>query len=120
VDELHDVNRSSHLVRLLDETPDVKPRVPQINRQCWELSFNQKYYQDILRVLRDDLVGTGGLSKGVWYPVDKVSGSLYGVLNKSSPGEWRGQIDDLLYALQAKRRLELKVRNGKIVKVRIN
>lgn len=120
VDELHIQNESSHLVRLLDETPDVKPRVPQINRQCWELSFNQKYYQEILRVLRDNIVGTDGLSKSVWYPVDKVAGTLYGVLNRSSPGEWSGQIDDLLYALQAKRRLELMVRNGKIMKVRIN
>ncbi len=119
VDELHRLNQSSHLVRLLDETPDVKPRVPQINRQCWELSFNQKYFHDIMTVINEDLVGAGGLNKGTWYPVDKVAGSLYGVLNKSSPGEWKGQIDDLLYALQAKRRLALKVRNGKIRKIKI-
>jgi hypothetical protein len=119
VDELHRLNHSSHLVHILDETPDVKPRVPQINRQCWELSFNQKYFHDIMTVIKEDLVGAGGLSKGVWYPVEKVAGSLYGVLNKSSPGEWKGQIDDLLYALQAKRRVALKVRNGKIRKIKI-
>lgn len=119
VDELHRLNQSSHLVHILDETPDVKPRVPQINRQCWQLSFNQKYFHDIMRVIKEDLVGAGGLNKGIWYPVEKVAGSLYGVLNKSSPGEWSGQIDDLLYALQAKHRLALKVRNGKINKIKI-
>lgn len=120
VDELYRLNHSSHLVKLLDETPNDKPRIPQINRQCWELSFNQKYYQDIMKVVRDDLVSTSSINKGVWYPVDKVTQPLYGILNRNSKGEWRGQIDDLLYALQSKRRLSLKVRNGKIAKVRIN
>ncbi len=129
VDELHKKNKDHYLVKLLDETPNVKPRIPHINRMCWELSFNQKFYKSMTQILKA-IVNTNksNIAKGLvsssivkekWYPSDKVTRIFYGVLNKIMPGKWSGQIDDILYALQAKGKLALRINKGKITNIKI-
>jgi hypothetical protein len=122
VAELYDVNKSSTIVKIMDETPEVAPRVPEINKLCWELSFNQKYFKTVMSRLRR--AKKAGLNKG--FKRMKVSlfkkmlfSPIDGIPSVLRRGAWRTQFEDLCYALESKNKVMLDVNNGHIEKVKI-
>ena len=115
VDELWEVNKDSMVVTLMDETGGSKPKVPSINKDCWELNFNIRHYNNVMKQLRKSKKnGIGG-----------VFVSLYGFKrmmfndNNFKKAEWNHQIEDVLYALQNKGKVKLQTNEGNISKIKI-
>jgi len=122
MEELYELNKSSTIVKLMDETPEIPPRVPEINKLCWELSFNQKYYKQVMTRLKK--AKNNGLNKGFKKVKCKVFKSmLFSPINGEKSilrmGAWRTQFDDLCYALESKNKILLEIQNGKIAKIKL-
>lgn len=101
--ELHHLVGDSTLASILDETPEVAPRIPDYNRMCWEISFRQKGYQSMLvgklrRVLgkRSGKLSLADFRSAVFKKEDKYP-DVNMVLNSKSFGH---QIEDIAYALE--------------------
>ena len=112
VKELYDLNHEHEIIRLMDENAHIEPKLPEINKLCWNLSFNQKYYQKIIKDIkknRDKL------------KLNKKNFNLneFKKLVDGSNNIWIHQMTDLLYALQSKNKVELAVENGFIKKIKL-
>ena len=112
VKELYDLNHEHEIIRLMDETAHIEPKLPEINKLCWNLSFNQKYYKKIIKDIkknRDKL------------KLNKKNFTLneFKKLINRSNYTWKHQMTDLLYALQSKNKVELAVENGFIKKIKL-
>ena len=101
ITELHALNNSSILVGLLDETPDVKPRLPNINRACWELAFNGAHMDVLLKYLDKH---TGDRKVYSYAGFKKL---LFGPESPFSQERWGQQADDICYALESRGRVKI-------------
>ena len=94
---------------MLMENPEVEPKIPEINRYCWELSFNNKFEEPITKFLRDEM------PKNRYVSMVEFKKAFF---NKFEEYLWRDNIEDLLYALETKRKVVLMTEKGKIKKIK--
>lgn len=112
VAELHTLNKDSLLISLMDETAQVAPRVPDINRQCWELVFHNEYLNTLMKH-----INTHKTRK--IYTLLAFKELIFGNKSPFSPERWGHQVDDICYALETKNKVTLTIRDGNIKKVTI-
>jgi hypothetical protein len=122
VAELYELNKSSTIVKIMDETPEIQPRIPEINKLCWELSFNQKYYKTVMKQLK--IAKNANIHKG--YKKVKpllfkkmLFNSIDGVKSLLKRKQWHAQFEDLCYALENKNKILLELKHGKIFKIKL-
>ena len=115
VDELWEVNKDNMIVTLMDESGDTKPNVPSINKDCWELNFNIRHYNNVMKQLRKSK--KEGIS-GVFVNLNGFKRMMFNG-NNFKKAEWNHQIEDVLYALQNKGKVELKTVEGNISKIKL-
>jgi len=112
VKELYDINKDSYTNKLMNEHPEVEPKVPEINRMCWELAFTQKYNIQMINLMKKH-----------FYNEQKVSVEEFSKMLKKDKtldfSYWNNNINDLLYALETKEHVLLDVFNGKIQTITI-
>ena len=112
VAELHTLNKDSLLVGLMDETAQIAPRVPDVNRQCWELVFHNEYLNTLMKH-----INTHALRK--IYTPTAFKELIFGNKSPFSPERWGHQVDDICYALESKNKVKLTMSDGKVTKVSI-
>lgn len=117
VNELWELNKDSPIVSLLDETPDIAPNIPSINKDCWEMNFNIKYLNIIMNQLRKSKNTI--LKSGVKNVDTKTFKKMLFNNNKIDKKKWEHQIEDILYALQTKKYVELTIKAGNIKTIKI-
>ena len=112
VDELYAKNKNHRLIYIMDETPHIKPRIPEINRLCWELSFNKKFLKKIINDIKENREKLN---------ITKTNLTLFEFkkLVNGSNSIWRHQMTDLLFALQSKHKVNLKLNNARIEKIKL-
>ena len=115
VEELWEVNKDSMVVTLMDETNDIKPKVPSINKDCWELNFNIRHYNNVMKELRKSK--TNGIG-GVFVSVSEFKKMMFNDSNFKRT-EWSHQIEDVLYALQNKGKIKLQLVGGNISRIKL-
>ena len=110
---LHKYNSNSDIVATMDETPKIAPKLPQINRRCWELSYKSKLNANMKTVLEE-------LPHGKWLYYAEFRQLLFrhgkGQITEKRIGH---QIDDILYAMEALKQVELKIVSGSIKQVKL-
>lgn len=110
---LHKYNSNSDIVATMDETPKIAPKLPQINRRCWELSYKSKLNADMKTVLDE-------LPHDKWLYYAEFRQLLFrhgkGQITEKRIGH---QIDDILYAMEALKQVELKIVSGSIKQVKL-
>lgn len=112
ITELHTLNKDSLLVELMDETPQIAPRVPDVNRQCWELVFHNEYLNVMMKHIK-----TNATRKV--YTLSTFRELIFGNKSPFSPERWGHQVNDICYALESKNKVKLTVNNGKVTKIAI-
>jgi hypothetical protein len=108
---LHKYNYNSEIVKIMDETPSQAPKMPEINRQCWELSYKSKLANDIKEAVKNIPIG-----RFMYLEEFKQLLFRYGK-GKVTEKHIGHQIEDILYAMESLKQVELKVSGGKIKKV---
>lgn len=112
VGELHVLNKDSLLVGLMDETAQIAPRVPDVNRQCWELVFHNEYLNIMMKHINKHTTRKT-------YSVSAFKALMFGNKSPFSRERWNHQVDDICYALESKNKVNLSISNGKITKITI-
>lgn len=110
VAELHAINKDSLLVGLMDETAQIAPRVPDVNRQCWELVFHNEYLNTLMKHINTHA------SRKI-YTLSAFKELIFGNKSPFSQERWGHQVDDICYALESKNKVKLTKLNGKVTKV---
>lgn len=112
VAELHEVNKDAFFNKLMNENPDIAPRVPEINRMCWELGFIQKYNNQIIGFLKRHF------RDGQTVSIEEFK-KLLSKDKDIEYGKWKDDLNDMLYALETNNHVLLETFEGKIQKVKI-
>ena len=112
VAELHTLNKDSLLVGLMDETAQIAPRVPDVNRQCWELVFHNEYLNTLVKHINTHA------SRKV-YSLTAFKELIFSNKSPFSPERWGHQVDDICHALESKNKVKLTISDGKVTKVSI-
>lgn len=112
IGELHEINKDSLLVGLMDETPHIAPRLPDVNRQCWELVFHNEYLNTLLKHINKNATRK-------IYSITDFKELIFGNKSPFSAERWGHQLGDICYALETKNKVKLAVSKGKITKVTI-
>jgi hypothetical protein len=114
IDELHILNKNHMFIGLLDETPDIKPRLPEINRQCWELAFNTAHMDILLKYLAKHT------TRNKKYTYAGFKNILFGPDSPFSEERWKHQVEDICYALESRGRITLSKSNtsGRILSIK--
>lgn len=122
ISELHELNKDGIIVSLMDETPEVAPKIPAINRMCYELSFNQKFFKLVMRQLRNAKlahINEGRKTVSTMRFKKMLFGKIGDKVSLLKRGAWQHQFDDLCYALESKGKVELIMDKGNIKKVKL-
>jgi hypothetical protein len=110
IKELYTLNHESQICEMMMENPDIEPSVPMVNRYCWELSFNKLFYKQVMDFIKETYKSSKKVS------ITKFKSDFLKVFEEYL---WRDDIDDLLYAMETKRKVDLYVKKGKIMSVKI-
>jgi len=111
VHELHEANKDAFYNKLMNEHPEIEPKVPEINRMCWEMAFTQNYNLKIVNFLKRSFHTGQVISIGEFTRMVKEDGTLDYTL-------WENDINDLLYALETHNHVHLDIFDGKIKNVK--
>ena len=76
------------------------------------MSFNQKYYNNIIKSIKSNRVKLNMNKKYFKYNEFKK-------LIPDNKTKWKLQMSDLLYALESKKKVQLIIKNGNIVKIKL-
>ena len=112
VSELYTVNKDAFINKIMNEYPEIEPKVPEINRMCWELAFTQKFNMQVLGFLKRNFHDGEEVTLNEFKSMLKKDGIL-------EYKTWDNDLNDLLYALETHRHVSLEIIKGKIVKIRI-
>jgi len=110
IKELHELNHQSYMCNLLMEDPKKEPKMPSINRYCWELSFNKKFQKPVTDFLK------GAYRKGQSVSLSQFKRDFFKTFEEYL---WREDVEDLLYALETSHKVSLETEGGKIRKVKV-
>ena len=112
VKELYAINKDSYINKLMNEHTEIEPKVPEINRMCWELAFTQKYNIQMINLMKKH-----------FHDKQKVTIKQFSKMLKTDSTldfeYWNTNINDLLYALESKEHVLLEVFNGQIQSITI-
>ena len=112
VKELYAINKDSYINKLMNEHTDIEPKVPEINRMCWELAFTQKYNIQMINLMKKH-----------FHDKQKVTVKQFSKMLKTDSTldfeYWNTNINDLLYALETKEHVLLDIFNGQIQSITI-
>jgi hypothetical protein len=112
VHELFMVNKDSFINHIMNEHPEIEPKLPEINRECWELSFMKNYNIKILNIL-----------KRHFYVGEEMTMNQFIKRLREIPefemSRWENDMNDVLYALEKNNHVQLEVINGKIKNVKV-
>ena len=110
--ELYTVNKDAFINKIMNEHPEIEPKVPEINRMCWEMAFTQKFNTQVLsfvkRHFRDGEEVTMNEFKQMLKKDDILEYKM-----------WENDLNDLLYALETHNHVSLETFKGKISKIKI-
>ena len=120
INQLFKLNKSSKIVKLMDETPHIKPKLPDINRKCWEFEFNKTLLDNMKKLLKN-------IPKRKWiYSIEfrqhilKYSSNLEDKkIKKMLLSSINSNYDDVLYALESNDLVELDVKKTVIYRIKI-
>lgn len=105
VDELFEMNKDSFFNQLMNEKPDVKPKIPSINRTCWENECDLKWMEQLMELLKLIKKEKGITSRNTKINKNVFQKYVYEQLgNKES---WKYDIDNLLYMLESNKKVRL-------------
>ena len=110
VKELYQLNHSSQLCKMMMNNPEIEPKVPSINRYCWELSFNKEFNKPIIDFIKNTY------KTNSTHTLQQFKTDFFKVFEEYL---WRDNIEDLLYALETNKKVLLKIQKGKIQTVKI-
>lgn len=119
VHELYITNKESLFNQLLNENPNVEPKLPDLNRQCWELECNAKWMThliDILKAIKKDKKITAKKTK---IPISVFQKYVYANDKMGGKKKWLTDIPDLLYMLESYKKVTLIYNNYNITHFRI-
>jgi len=91
------------------DNPHVEPKVPMVNRYCWELSFNKTFNDQVMEFVKSKY----SHHKNITFSQFKKD-----FFESFEEYLWRDNIEDLLFALETNRKVNLRTENGKIVKIK--
>ena len=112
VAELYVVNKDAFINKIMNEHPEIEPKVPEINRMCWELAFTQKFNSQVLGFLKRNFRDAQEVSMFEFKRMLKADGVLEYAM-------WENDLNDLLYALETHNHVSLETFKGKINKIKI-
>ena len=112
VHELHQENKDAYFNKIMNETPNIEPVVPQINRMCWEMAFKQKFSAKIISFLKTTFKNEQVVTLNEFINKFKENSS-------EEFSNFEKDINDLLYALETHKHVKLELLNGKIKNVQI-
>jgi hypothetical protein len=110
VNELFDKNHQHSVCSLMMNEPMKRPNVPQINRQCWEISFNKTWLSDSLKACNNMA------KKRKIYTRKEFCKTINYYL---TPKNKYLHFDDIIYALESNGRVKLITKNSIITHVHI-
>ena len=112
VHELFEFNKDAYFNKLMNENPHIEPVVPEINRMCWEMAFTQKFNTNIVNFLKSTFKNEQIITLKTFVTKFKENSKVdYAIFEKD--------INDLLYALETRKHVQLELLNGKIKNVKI-
>lgn len=112
VAELYEINKDAYFNKLMNENPMISPKVPEINRMCWELGFIQKYNNQIIGFLKRNFRNEETVS------IEEFK-KMLSKDNEIEYGKWKNDLNDMLYALETNNHVLLETFEGKIQKIKI-
>jgi hypothetical protein len=107
IKELFQKNKNG-LFQTLTKTKNKLPYIPKINRFSWEFSFNKNIIYNKLKTL---------LKQHKFMTINQFKELFYKEFEKK---EWKHDIEDILYALQSKKIINLNENKGQIISININ
>jgi hypothetical protein len=96
----------------MNEHPEIEPKVPEINRMCWELAFTQKFNTQVLSFLKRHFRDGEEVTMNEFKQMLKKDNIL-------EYKTWENDLNDLLYALETHNHVSLEIIKGKISKIKI-
>ena len=112
VEELYTVNKDAFINKIMNEHPEIEPKVPEINRMCWELAFTQKFNGLVLGFLKRNFRNGEEVAMNEFKKLLKSDGI-------QEYKTWEKDLNDLLYALETNNHVSLETFQGKISKIKI-
>jgi hypothetical protein len=112
VSELYTANKDEFINKIMNEHPEIEPKVPEINRMCWELAFTQKFNTQVLAFLKRNFRDGEEITMNEFKQMLKKDGVL-------EYKTWETDLNDLLYALETHNHVSLETIKGKIGKIKI-
>ena len=115
VNELHEKNKNGLFTKLMMESTEHAPKLPQINRNCWELAFkSSNHYDAIKRFIKDKYK-----TRKNKIPVTQFKKDLFSVFD---PKIWNqgSTLEDTLYCFKSNKVLELINKGDNITHLFIN
>lgn len=113
VEQLFKLNKDSEILALMDEKPKKRPYIPDINRQCWEMSFKSKLYEEFTEHIK-----MSGVPLNKWLYMTEFKQLFFrrekGNMTEKKIGH---QLDDIILALTTLNKAEVMNKKGSINKV---
>jgi hypothetical protein len=104
VKEMFEKNKDGMIVKLMMEKVEC-PVLPSVNRQCWELSFTKKYYNEVAQFMSLQY------KRGQEVSLDKFKKEFLHSFGRHS---WESDVEDVLYALESHKKVKLNCSKGEI------
>lgn len=115
VAELHEKNKNGLFTRLLMENCDTPPKLPQINKKCWELAFkSSNHYNAIKKYIKGKYSG-----RKTRISIKQFKKDFFSVFD---PKIWNqgSTLEDVLYCFKSTKVVKLIHKGDNIVAVLIN
>lgn len=110
VKEVFELNHRGQISQMMMDNPNVEPKVPAVNRYCWELSFNKQFSKSV-----NEFIGNQ-YSRGRYITFGQFKKDFFKAFEEYL---WRDDVEDVLYALESNRKVDLKIEGGRIVRIKV-
>lgn len=118
VHELYINNKEALFNQLLNENPNEEPKLPDINRQCWELECNAKWMQTLIGIIKQIKKDKNITAKKTKIPVSIFKKYVFND-ERMGKKKWETDIPDILYMLESYKKIALIYDNYNITHFRI-
>ena len=119
VHELYIANKESLFNQLLNEKPNEEPKLPDLNRQCWELECNAKWMTVLINILNDIKKERKITAKKTKIPVSVFQKHVFDSEKMGGKSKWETDIPDILYTLESYKKVGLVYDNYNITHFKI-
>ena len=108
--EIFELNHNGQISQMMMDNPHIEPKVPAVNRYCWELSFNKQFSKSVNEFINNQY------SRGRYVTFSQFKKDFFKTFEEYL---WRDDVEDVLYALESNRKIDLKIEGGRIVKIKV-